>query len=220
MYQLIMHLAETIVGAIIDLLLAVPASDRPTEVTDADIRQYMGGIMRLLQYGDAICSIARKGEREVVQVDRENCAQYVARYCRLWRLMGFSSTMKLHILEDHLVDKLGNGERLEDATEQQLQMSYAFECRTRIACHETKQRVAAQQEAIRNNPDVKSEINRVLGESSCPKRKEANQGRIDEEIKRKRAGRLRLLDTEEIKVVPKIDCILLDQLLAYSFGSG
>ena len=111
-----MQLAETIIGAIVDLLLAVPASDRPTEITDTDIRQYMGGIMRLLQYGDAICSIARKGEREVVQVDRENCTQYVARYCRLWRLMGFSSTMKLHILEDHLVDNLGNGKRLEDAT--------------------------------------------------------------------------------------------------------
>jgi hypothetical protein len=214
--RLLMRLAEVVTGAITTLLLEVDVSDRATEVSDNDIQQFMGAIMRLLQYGDAICSIARKGERELTPADRQNCVQYVARFVRLWRLMGFGSPMKLHILEDHLVDNLGNGERLEDATEQQHQISSAFERRTRISCHETKQRVAARQEAIRNNPDVKKELNRVLVESSRPKRKEASQGKIDAEIKRRRAGRLSLLETDEIKVVQQIDNILLEELVAYT----
>jgi hypothetical protein len=216
--RLIMRLAETIIGSIGELLLAVPEEDRSSDVSDEDIQQFTAAIIRLLQYGDAIFAIARKGEREVVQADRNACTKYIALFCRLWRLIGLPSTIKLHIMEDHLLDGLGNGERLEDATEQQHQIGHSFEVRSRIAQYEKKASVASRQEAVRNNPQVKGEIERVLTETSRLKRKQVHRERVDEETKRRREGRLRLLDddTEEIDSFPKVDNILLETLQAYA----
>jgi hypothetical protein len=213
--RLIMRLAETVVGSIADLLLAVPPGERPTAVSDEDIQQFTGAIICLLQYADSIFSIARKGEREVSQADRENGTKYVARFCLLWRLIGLPSTIKFHILEDHLIDNIGNGERLEDATEQQHQISHSFEQRARISDYKKKAAVASRHETIRNDPDVKRESQRVLTETSRPKRKEAQRERVDEEIKRRRQGRLELLDLDEITFFPQVDSVLLEQLQAY-----
>ena len=210
-----MRLAETVVGSIADLLLAVPPGERPTAVSDEDIQQFTGAIIRLLQYADSIFSIARKGEREVSQADRENGTKYVARFCRLWRLIGLPSTIKFHILEDHLIDNIGNGERLEDATEQQHQISHSFEQRARISDYKKKAAVASRHETIRNDPDVKRESQKVLTETSRPKRREAQRERVDEEIKRRRQGRLELLDLDEITFFPQVDSVLLERLQAY-----
>jgi hypothetical protein len=212
--RLLMAQAESVVGSIGDLLVAVPSADRATGVTDEELQQFTAAITRLLQYADAIFGIARKGEREVSQADHINCAQYVSRFCRLWRLIGLSTTIKFHILEDHLLGKLGNGERLEDSTEQQHQISYTFEQRNRIADYKKKARVASRHEAIRNNPRVRAEAQRVLEETSRPKRKEANRQRLDEDRKRKREGRLRLLEMEEITEFPQVDSVLLEQFQA------
>jgi hypothetical protein len=214
--RLIMGVAEAIFGAIADLLLAVPETERATGVSDESIQQFTAGITRLLQYADAIFAIARKGEREVAQVDHENCARYIPLFCRLWRLIGLPSTIKFHILEDHLLDHLGNGERLEDATEQQHQISYSFEQRNRISDYKKKVLVASRHEAIRNNPKVQQEKERVLLQTSRPKRKEVHKERIDEERKRRREGRLQLLDADEVVDFPQIDSILLDELQAFT----
>jgi hypothetical protein len=213
--RLLMGLAEAVIGSIATLLLSVPLADRPTAVTDEDVQQFTDAIMRLLQYADCIFSIARKGEREVVQADRENGKQYVARFCRLWRLVGLPSTIKFHILEDHLLDYLGNGERLEDATEQQHQISYSFEQRARISDYKKKARVASRHETIRNDQAIKNETQRVLTETSRPKRRDANKERMEKEVKRRRQGRLDLLTMSEVTVFPQVDSVLLDQLQAY-----
>jgi hypothetical protein len=133
-------------------------------------------------------------------------------------LIGLSSTIKFHILEDHLQDNLGNGERLEDATEQQHQIGHSFEVRSRIADFEKKALVASRHEAVRNNPQVKDEIDRVLQETSRVKRKQVNRARMDEQTKRRREGRLHLLDDDvkEISVFPNRHNILLETLRVYA----
>jgi hypothetical protein len=216
--RLIMRVAEAILGSIEELLLAVPTEDRSSDVSDEDILQFTAAFTRLLQYADAIFAIARKGEREVVQDDRIACAKYIPLFCALWRLIGLPSTIKFHILEDHLLDTLGNGERLEDATEQQHQIGHSFEVRTRIAQFEKKALVASRQEAVRNNPHVKNEINRVLTETSRVKRRRVNEERLEEETNRRRGARLLLLgvDMKPIDSFPKVDNILLDTLHAYA----
>jgi hypothetical protein len=210
----IMAIAEAVVGGIGDLLLDVPDVDRVTGVTDDAIRQFTAAICQLLQYADAIFAIARKGEQEITQVDRENCAQYIPLFCRLWRVVGLPTTIKFHILEDHLLDRLGNGERLEDATEQQHQISYSFEQRNRISDYKKKVKVASRHEAVRNHPKLKEEKERVLLQTSRPKRREMYKEKIEHERKRRRGERLHLLDANEVEVFPLIDSILLEQLLA------
>jgi hypothetical protein len=201
-----------------ELLLEIPIEDRSSDVSDEDIHQFAAATTRLLQYGDAIFSIARKGAREITQDDRIACSKYVPLFCRLWRLIGLPSTIKLHILEDHLQDNLGNGERLEDATEQQHQIGHSFEVRSRISDFKKKSGVAARHEAVRNNPHVKGEIDRVLKDTSRVKRKQMNQAKINEETKRRRARRLHLLDADvkEIDSFPNRTTILLDTLKAYA----
>jgi hypothetical protein len=215
--RLIMKYAEAILGSIRDLLIAVPQEERSSDVSDEDVLQATAAFTRLLQYGDAIFSIARKGEREVSQADRNACSQYVPLFCRLWRLVGLPSTLKLHILEDHLLDHLGNGERLEDATEQQHQIGHSFEVRSRISQFEKKAAVASRLEAVRNNQGVKDEINRVLKETSRSKRKRVNKEKGERETARRREGRLRLLDDdcEEIDSFPSVESILMETLHAY-----
>jgi hypothetical protein len=55
----------------------------------------------------------------------------------------------------------------------------------------------------------------VLTETSCPKRRDANKERMEDEVKRRRQGRLDLLRTSELKVFPQVDSVLLDQLQVY-----
>jgi hypothetical protein len=214
--RLIMRLAETLLGAIADLLLSIPATDRSSGVSDDDIHHFTAAITRLLQYGDAIFAIARKGEREVAQADRIACAKYIPRFCRVWRLLRLPATIKFHILEDHLLDNLGNVERLEDSTEQQHQISHSFEMRNRIADYKKKVQVASRLEAIRNNPAVQQEKARVLQATRRVKRKDACDERIEIETKRRRGARLQLLEMDEVNFVPRVDSILLEQLQAYA----
>jgi hypothetical protein len=216
--RLIMRQAEAVVGAIEELLLAVPIEDRSSDVSDEEIHQFAAAVTRLLQYGDAIFSIARKGEREITQGEQLSIGKYIPLFCRLWRLIGLSSTIKFHILEDHLQENLGNGERLEDATEQQHQIGHSFEVRSRIANFELKSLVASRHEAVRNNPQMKDEIDRVLQETSRVKRKQVNRARMDEQTKRRREGRLHLLDDDvkEISVFPNRHSILQETLRVYA----
>jgi hypothetical protein len=213
--RLIMGMAEVVIGSIAELLLAVPLEERHSGVTDEDIQQYTDAIKRLLQYADCIFSIARKGGREVSQVERENGARFVPRFCRLWRLLSLPSTIKFHILEDHLLDYLGNGERLEDATEQQHQISHTFEQRARISDFKKKAAVASRLETIRNDPDVKKEAERVLTLTSRPKRRLVLSERAEVEVNRRRLRRLDLLTLDEVVDIPHVDSLLLEQLQDY-----
>jgi hypothetical protein len=105
-------------------------------------------------------------------------------------LIDLPPTIKFHLLEDHLVDYLGNGERLEESTEQQHQISHSFEVRSRIADFIKKRRVFGRQEAVRNNEGVQKEMERVLKGTARAKRAELSQLRMEDETKKRRTRAL------------------------------
>jgi hypothetical protein len=210
--RLILKEAADLFDRISALLLAL--DEQASGVTDEEIGQFTAVMTRLLQHGDAIFATARKGERQLTAEERVDCASHIKRFCRLWRLIRLPVTVKLHLIEDHLMDYLGNGERLEDAMEQHHQVSNTFEVQTRMSDYGKKSIVASNIEARRKDPAMLAARETMIDATKREKRREKGAIQQREAKKQRVDNRYELLALEELTVFPARDNVLFRALAA------
>lgn len=172
-----------------ELYMSLPQEQKLLD--SEDVFKIIDAYDRLLGHFDAlfsICNIKRFHLKPEQLLDAERHRDNIM---ELWRALGLSVTVKLHIIEDHICDYLrdlqGFGDLLENEGERGHQIGASNESRSKALrdwCEKAKSH--ARWEAMNKNEAVKKQISDVNSKAA---RKQRSRNSAEEQAKLKKMER-------------------------------
>jgi hypothetical protein len=181
-----MESRAVIITSIKDLILELP--DEQKLIKEARVFVMLDVYERLLGHLDGLFSLCRVRRFHVTAEQIELAGKHCIQVLALWRALGMSVTIKLHIIEDHLMDYLiamkGFGDLTEDEGERAHQIGKQDEYRSKSAVdqaakansHAQWESMGKREEVIRRKDEVHQALKRKrvidLGKVNAEKKKE------------------------------------------------
>jgi hypothetical protein len=187
---------EEIVSAIGDMCLSLPEEQKLLK--EERIYEILEAYEQLLGHLDGLFSICRVKRFHLTPEMTQQAIIHKNQAVSLWRALGLSVSVKLHIIEDHLIDMLvalqGFGDLTEDEGERGHQIGALHEYRSRnMKDVATKARAHSRWEQMDKNEGVKKrklEIQETVKRKRSLNVKEENSKKKRKERSEKRGSLL------------------------------
>jgi hypothetical protein len=195
--RILMGQRDSISGAIKEMILNLPEEQK--KIKEARIWMILDLHTQLLGHLDSLFSICTVRRFHLTNQQEKDAVGHRDRIMALWRGLGISVTIKLHIIEDHIVDHLldkkGFGDLTEDEGERAHQTGNSQEARSKnMKDSAVKATSHARWEAMSKNAQVRQ---RNVDVTESVKRKRRLNGKEDNAKKHKAerdSSRAHLLD--------------------------
>jgi hypothetical protein len=193
----LMKKRESIMEGLRELILSLPEDQKFLD--DLKVFDMLNAYERLLGHFDGLFSICRVKRFQITNDQLTNAGKHCLQILLLWRALGLSVTVKLHIIEDHVMDYLnkvkGIGDLTEDEGERAHQIGKGNEHRSKNASdNATKANSHARWESMQKREEV---IERKKIVEQAVKRKSSSELRGAKAKKSKEErdeGRVNLFD--------------------------